>query len=179
MRIAPLLTLALALASAPRVAEAAPPARSGPSVEALHQELTALQQKLAETETRALQDPAIAAEADKLDKEVQAAIKKADPGFDRKISRLEAIVREMEAKHAARAPEGELVTLIAEGQGIQRDLEATHTKVLESPAIKKRIEAFRKKVQARMEQLDPETPQRLRRMDAIVRELQAKAKPGA
>lgn len=175
MRIAPLLTLALALASAPRLAEAAPPARAGQSVEALHQELTGLQQKLAETEARALKDPAIAAEADKLDKDVQAALKKADPGFERKISRLEAIVQEMEAKHAAKAPEGELLPLVAEGQGIQRDLEATHTKVLESPAMKKRIDAFRKKVQARMEQLDPETSKRLQRMDAIVRELQAKA----
>lgn len=175
MRIATLLALAVALASAPSVAEARPPAKTGQSVESLHQELTGLQKALAETEAKALQDPSIAAEAKKLDDDVKAALKKADPAFDQKISRLEAIVKEMEAKHAARATEGELMPLVAEGQAIQRDLEATHTKVLESAAMKRRIEAFRGKVQARMEQLDPQTSKRLQRMEAIVRELQAAA----
>lgn len=175
MRIASLLLLAVGLASTPRLAEARPPAKAAQSIDVLHRELTDLQKQLAETEARALQDPTLVAEAQKLDTDVRAALKKADPGFEKKIARLEQIVKEMEAKHAAKAPEGELMPLIVEGQSIQRELEATHAKVLEAAPMKRRIEAFRESVRKRMTELDPQTPKRLERMEAIVRELQGRA----
>lgn len=140
------------------------PASRAPRVspEAELQEIVAT---LSATHQKAMEDPEIVRAQSALQARVDQAIAKEDPGFDRKLARLEEIVTQLDVKLAQGA---EVTPLVQEGQRLQRELEAIQSKVMAAEPLASEIASFDARVQAKMTEIEPRTPALMERANALL-----------
>lgn len=177
------LTLPVSLAAQQRPApatqqRAAPAAQQAPGAPTQQQveqwvgELRQLHGKLESIQGQAMQDAQLQRDQAALGEEVRAAMERADPGLETLMQRVPAL--EAEARSAEQAGEqARLQQLAQEAQTIQARFAQAQAKAFEAPTIATRLEAFQDRLEARMVQVDPETPAMVRRFQELEGRLNA------
>ena len=168
------------LAGAPAFAQELPGADApapGPtedaatSPEQIQVELMAVQQRLVEIEQAALEDPELDTARTELEGQVEAALQEADPEFDDKVERMEELGEEIQQAQQSGDAEA-MQGLVSEGQTLEQDLMATHTRVTEGEPLASQIESFRERVMAKMVEVDPEAKELMERAETLMAQLQ-------
>ncbi len=171
---AALVAAALVLPSLAGAAEPAPPppaaeqpaaAPQAPALEA-PPEVAAAQQALVAAQQTALQDPALKQAMEGLDASLQAEMRKADPEHEAKVKRLGELESELVAAQQQPQPDmTKLAPLLTEAQGLEAQLVATQSQVLQAEPLATRVADFQKQVLAKMTEIDPQVPAHLARLE--------------
>lgn len=163
MLVTPILSAAQ---TTPRAATAEAPAAQA--------EFLQVQQELARLEQEVLKDPAIRAEFDAVQAEIQKAARALDPRHQVRIDRLGEIREEIEALNAAGKTSAEdLQPLITEARGLQERVIAVQDHVARAEPLRTRIQDLRVRMTERMAALDPGAPEKLERLTVLAKDLSA------
>lgn len=129
--------------------------------------LMAAQRRVMEAQQKALEDPALQKDLEELQKLIEAEMVKLDKSVTSKLSRLEKLQEQLEALQTGESPDpAKAAPIVQEAQQIAAELSEVQTKVIDLPAVKKRLDVFDKKLRAEMKQIDPEVPSALARLEA-------------
>jgi hypothetical protein len=153
----------------------APAAQQAPHQQQVQRWMTELQElntKLEAIQARAIQDPQLQSAQAALGAEIKAAMEKADPQLAMSMQRVEVL--EAEATRAQQAgDQAKLQELAREAQGIQLRFMEAQEKVFQQPAIVAKVDAFQARLEARMVEVDPQTPALMKRFQELATALQA------
>jgi predicted nuclease with TOPRIM domain len=135
-------------------------------------ELRQLHQRLEQIQTKAAEDPQIQAAQNALGLELKAAMEKADPQLPARLQRLQAL--EAEAVKAQQSgDQAKLQQLIQEAQTIQNRFVEAQARVFQQPAMAAKVQAFQTRLEARMAQVDAQSPTLIRRFQELEGKLNA------
>jgi hypothetical protein len=143
--------------------QGAPPS---PQIQAWLSELKSIQERLAPVEQEALQDPELQEEQEAIGEAVLAAMISADSTVEAKLDRLREIMLEA---HGLNGDGARLDALAAEVQAIHPEVERVRAEALTRPEVETKLKAFRKRVQDRMAQIDPESRPLVTRFEELER----------
>ncbi|HEU0054715.1 MAG TPA: hypothetical protein VFQ39_16125 [Longimicrobium sp.] len=168
--------LAFAALSAPVAAHAqTTPAAPAPAPAAPAQdEAASIQQQLQGIQQRAMQDPALQAEAQAFSRDLLAIMTRLDPAVTQKTARATALRQEVAAAQQA-GDNARLNQLATEAQELQAYFTTARERALTDSAGVARQQAFKEKVVEAMRKTDPRTDTLLARLD----ELQKGSAPAA
>lgn len=131
------------------------------------QKLMQAQLRVMNAQQQALQDPGIQKELEAVQALVEGAMKKGDKSLAVKIDRFHAIEKQLEGMKEKGDPDPtKIQPLIEEIRGLGMELAQAQQRVLEDPVVRARVEAFDKKVQAKMAEIDPEVPTLIAKLQA-------------
>jgi hypothetical protein len=168
-----LLGLALLLVPPTLHAQARPEAgaavRNAAEVEAMFGELDKLHAQLEDIQTRALEDPQIAAAQDELGARIKLAMERIDPTLQRGLDRMDAMEAEVSAA-TQRRDAARLQQLGAEAEQIQKQFISAQERALQQPEIAALVTSFQEKLERKMMELSPQSE----RLVARFRELQTR-----
>ncbi len=161
--------------SRPYATPGEPDAGSGPG--ALMAEYQQIQQRLAQVQERAMTDDSLRAAYTSLQDRVEGHMLAADPELREKQSRLQSLGQDL--MNARQTGDEEAArTITAEGNALQTGLQQLQADALSDEAIAAELAGFQEKVQTRMAEIDPETPDMIARVEEIGTLLRAGAAPG-
>lgn len=170
----------------PEASDAAVPQSDAPvpQVPALQQEQMALMAELRSIDEtlqpireRALQDPEVQAQRNRLVEHVQEAMSEIDPETTGNMARFDSLRVEFGA--AQRAGEQErLQGLATELRSLQASLQRTQGAALEQEDVAEALDAFREDLHDQMRQIDPQADSLLDRADELRDRLDAMQAPG-
>lgn len=125
------------------------------------------QMRIMQAQQKALTDPAIIKERDAIQATIEAEMKKRDPQVGAKIERFHVLEKQLEG-FKAQGPEGRAKAepVIKEIRELAKVLFEHQQKAMENAAVKAKVEAFDKKVQAKMAEIDPGVPPLIEQMKA-------------
>ena len=186
MRLTPLwpalLGLALSVLPATLQAQARPEAgaavRNAAEVEAWFGELDKLHAQLEEIQTRALEDPQIAAAQDELGARIKLAMERIDPNLQRGLDRMDAMEAEASAA-TQRRDAAKLQQLSTEAEQIQKQFVAAQERALQQPEIAALVTAFQERLEKKMLELNPQSERIVARFRELQTKLAEQAQPSA
>lgn len=143
------------------------PAEMDPEMMQQLSELQEIQQQLEPIQQQALEDEALANQLEALQLRVATAMREES---GESIDRMETLQAEMQDAQASGDQE-RLQALMAEGQGLQQELQAVQAEVLARPEIRGPVDEFEAAHRARMIEIDPEAEELLDRFDELVASL--------
>jgi hypothetical protein len=167
----PALTLAAASALLAPVAAQSQDGQPPAEVQEWILEVQQIHAQLEPVQMEALQDSVLREEQQQVGAAVRAAMVAANPAVTDQLARMERIMEEAQAARAASDAE-KIVALTGEAQQLQMQLAEAQEQALRQPAIEAQVEAFQKKLHARMMQIDPESGaliDRLQELDTRIR----------
>ena len=144
-----------------------------PEAQELLTEMQQVQQQLQPIQQQALQDPEVQAAQQDLATRVQAAMVEVDPATSDRIARLQVLMGEAQAAQAEQDEEA-MAGIVAEAQGIERQLQAAQAEAVQRPDIAPRVEAFQDQLARKMAEVDPQAEslmERARELEARLTEL--------
>lgn len=130
-------------------------------------ELQEIQQQLEPIQQEALQDEALASQLESLQLQVTTAMQEES---GEALARMETLQEEMQEAQTA-GDEERMQALMAEGQGLQQELQAVQAEVMARPEIRGPVDEFEAAHRARMIEIDPEAEELLDRFDELVASL--------
>jgi hypothetical protein len=143
-----------------------PAAPTQQQVEGWIAELRQLHGRLETIQNRAMEDQQLRRDQAALGQEIQAAMERADPALPGLVQRM--AVLEREAVQAEQAGEqAKLRQIVQEAQGIQTRFAQVQGRVFSQPEIAGKVQAFQGRLEARMLQVDPQTPTLVRRFQEL------------
>ena len=123
------------------------------------QQLMMAQMQLMQAEQKAMKDPVIAAERQKIRELIEGEMLKADPKLKPTMTRfheLEGEAKKMQAQQAAGTLDMEKARALMKEMGeIGAKLEKAQMAVMKLPKIEKATKAFEKRLEAKMIEIDP------------------------
>lgn len=137
------------------------PGMGDPKMQALMQ----AQVRIMQAQQKALADPGIVKERDAVQKTIEAEMKKLDPKVGAKIDRFHELEKQLDALRATN-DRAKAEPLLKEIREIGPQLFESQKKAMESKAVKAKVEAFEKRLKAKMAEIDPEVPQLIKQMEA-------------
>lgn len=160
-----LLAAALALPSAlaAQTTPAAPPAQAAPSPQV---EIRQIQMRLGQLQQTALQDTALVAAGEALNRDLMAAAVSLDTAAAARIARAETLGAELQAAQTANDT-ARLATLTTEAEAISTYFEQLTPRVMALPAMQQKQEAYVNQLIAAMTRLDAQVPALIARLDAL------------
>lgn len=170
-----MMAVAAALTATPAVAqETMPAAPASEEVQAWLVEAQQIQQRLSQVQQQVLADPQIAEEREALGEQVQAAMIEADPELEQSMEQIQELEPQMaEAQQAG--DQERLNELVAQARAMEQRFQEAQSEALEDPTLRETVLAFNARIEERMLEIEPETPQLIERL----RELQTRLQGGS
>ena len=164
--------VALAQHPMPPAAPGAPGAPGG--VDPRMQAMMAAQMRIMQAQQQAIADPAIVKERDVVQKAIETEMTKRDKKVRSKLDRFHALEKQIEGMQAQDTKDpAKLEPLLKEIRELAMELSQHQQKVMEDPAVMAKVDAFEKKLLAKMGEIDPGVPALIEQMKAA----QASAPP--
>lgn len=142
----------------------------------VEEELTSLQRWLASIEAKAMELPEIQQKKAALEQKVDAALLAADPQFQAKMDRLDALRVQFDEAKAA-GDEERVAALLKDARALDDELTRTQVSALAEPSLAAEVTAFREAVRDRMIEIDPEVEPRTARVEKLVARLRSSHGP--
>jgi uncharacterized surface protein with fasciclin (FAS1) repeats len=121
--------------------------------------------------------PLADAHLEELGAEIKSAMETADPELVRSLERMATL--EAEAATAQQANDtAKLQQLVQEAESIQVRFEQVRNRVLEEPNLAQKIGDYQNRVEQRMLQVDPQTPDLIKRYQELEAKLASTLRPG-
>jgi hypothetical protein len=146
----------------------APQQDMDPEMLSLMMEAQELQMRLQPIQAEAMQDEGLAAQLEEIQQRVESAMQDENPELFERMQQLESDF--MAAQEAGDQERVQEVTM--EAQGLEGDLQALQSSVLDRPDIREPIDSFEAAQRARMIEIDPEAGDMMDRLDEIVAAMQ-------
>ncbi len=172
------LAAALLLAPAAHAQQLPPQQNLPPEVQAMLEELDAVQERLEKLQNDAIEgSPELQEKQADLSQRVGEAILEVEPEYDELRARYAELEREVQAAQQAQDAQ-RFSQIMTEAQGIQVRLETAQGKVFEREEIVAAVEDYQGSLLTEMTELDPETPDLIERMEALMEQLSEIFGPG-
>ena len=133
-----------------------------------------LQQRLGQVQQEALADSALQQAYSVLETRIEEEMTAVDPDYLQKRDRMMELQQQMMAAQQS-GDQQAMQTIGEEGNELTAQLELLQTKVIELDRVSADIAAFRISVEAKMQEIEPETPRLMARVVEITEALQASA----
>lgn len=140
-------------------------------------EIQQINGRLQELQQQALSDPQLAAEQQALGERIRAAMAATDPTLEASMLR----VQELQSEAAAAQQEGNnarLAELGTEVRQIQEKFVQAQQTALADPEISAAVEGFQERLQAKVTEIEPSTPQLIARFEELQSRLAAAMQTG-
>ncbi|HEX8394730.1 MAG TPA: hypothetical protein VF665_20465 [Longimicrobium sp.] len=153
--------LALPCSLAAQATPAAPPAQAAPQAE-----MVQIQTRLAQLQDQALQDTALVAAGEALNRDLMAAAASLDTAAAGRIARAETLGLELQAAQIARDTV-KLAALTTEAEALSTYFEQLTPRVMALPAMAAKQQAYVDRLIAVMTRLDAQVPTLIARLDQL------------
>lgn len=138
-----------------------------PEIMELIMEMQEIQQKLGPIQQQAMQDATLMSTLQDLQERIESGMRAENPTL---MDRVDTFQSDMMAAQEAGDQE-RLQQMMMEAQGLQQEMQALQSHVLDQPDIRADVEAFEAAQRARMIEIDPEAEALLDRADEIMEAL--------
>jgi DNA repair exonuclease SbcCD ATPase subunit len=152
-------------------AQEPPPPPPTEETEAIQRELAQIQEQLQQIEERAMEeDPTLQEEQDALQDLFLETMTRIDPNVEQTLDRLDGLQEEIQTAQQAQDME-RLQELVAEGQQLQQQIGQAQAAAMQDERLTGEIEAYEEKVISKMEEIEPETPTLMARLQELASQL--------
>lgn len=142
------------------------------SQEELFEEYNQLNQQLQQIQQQALADEEIASMSEELSNKIEAAMIKENPDLESDISRRNELVEEFD-KSINSASEEELESIRNEYAEINQKIQPVQQQMIEKEEFLAQVQSIEQAMVDKMEEINPETPQLMKRLNELVAKLQS------
>jgi hypothetical protein len=139
-----------------------------PETMALMSEVQELQQRLQPIQEEAMQDQELNVQLQDLQQRVETAMRQEAPEL---LDRMDGLEEDFMAAQADGDQE-RVQEIAMEAQGVEMEIQAVQSQVLEQPELQESLDAFQAAQRERMNEIDPEAGAMLDRLEEIYAELQ-------
>lgn len=129
-------------------------------------EIQQVQSNLQQIQQQAMADPEIQAEQQAIGQEIQLAMAESNPDVPQQMQRLETLMTEAQAAQASEDA-AKMQEIVAEARELDTRLQAAQAEAIQRPEIAPRVQSFQTKLQEKMLELDPTTPQLIQRLQEL------------
>lgn len=161
-----LVAAALALGALSAFPRASAAQELPPAVQEIVAQMQEIEARLSRIQEQAMQDSAIVAQQNAITQAVRQAMIAADPATAEKLDRFDSLIADLRSAEAS-GDAAAVASLTAQALELQPQLMAAQQAVMSRPDIEARMEAFFDAVEARMIELDPETPALIERLNQL------------
>jgi chromosome segregation ATPase len=130
-----------------------------------------IQRRLGEIQRQAMQDSTLMASYKVLQDQIEAEMHNIDPDLTDKRDKLASLQEDMSQARQSGDQEA-MLRINEEGSALQEELEELEMGVIDGEALSEEVQAFRDEIEAKMQEIDPETEQLIARAREIVDILQ-------
>lgn len=136
----------------------------------LYMEYQQLSQQLQQIQQQAMQTEPLATEGEQLDQKITDAMVENNPEIQTSLDKRENLISQYQTAQQA-GDQAKLQQLQQEFQQVNQKIQSVQQQVMAQPELKADVEAYQEKVMTKMEEINPEVPQMLTRMETIGQQL--------
>lgn len=145
---------------------------SAQSQEEMFEEYNQLNQQLQQIQQQALADKEIASLSEQFSTKLEAAMIKENPEIESAISRRNELVEKFD-KSVNSATDEELESIRNEYTEVNQKIQPVQEQMMQKEEFQAEVQNIEQAMVNKMEEINPETPQLMKRLNELVAELQA------
>lgn len=143
----------------------------------LYMEYNQLNQQLQQLQQQAMADEQIAQQGEALDEKITDAMVEKNPKIQETLDKRDELINNYQAAQQSGDQE-KIQQLNQEFQAVSQKIQTEQQQVMSNPELKSDVEAFQETVMNKMEEINPEVPQLMNRMQEIRAQLSAMEQQG-